>query len=176
MSADMMTKGERENLARLIRQRAKLGKTTASQRAAELRAELEQQLDRRYSFDDDAVWNEAYTAAEQAVAQAKVAIAKRCEQLGIPEQFRPDIGSGWWRERGRNSTKSERAEMRRLGYVAIEALEKKARTEIDRAAVELETELVAGSLTSDAAHAFLARIPDVRALMPVLDVKALALK
>ena len=40
----MMTKGEREELAKLVRERAKLGKTMAAERAAELLADAEQDM------------------------------------------------------------------------------------------------------------------------------------
>jgi hypothetical protein len=168
-----MTRSDRENLSRLIRQQAKLGKTEAAERAAELRADFEKQLDRHYHYDEEPVWAEAHAAAEHAVKQAQASVAQRCVELGIPEQFRPRITMHWY-DRGRNALKSERAEMRKVGFAAIAALERRTRTEIDRAALQLETELVSGTLTSDAGHAFLARLPQARRLMAPIDVKALA--
>ena len=165
-----MTKPERDDLARLVRQRAKLAKTAAAQRAAELRSEFEQQLDRRYAYDQDAVWDEAYTDAERLVAEAQIVIAKRSAELGIPAQFAPDIHLGW-SDRGRNSSKAERTELRRIAHAAIEAAEKRARTSIEAASVELQTELVAGSLSSEGAKAFLERMPSIPALMPGLQVQ-----
>jgi hypothetical protein len=165
-----MTRVEREQLVSLVKQRAKLAKIVAAQRAAELRAAFEQQLDRRYSFDEDATWNAAYLAAEQATAEAEALIAKRSTELGIPTQFAPQIAMGWL-SRGRNSCKAERAEMRRVAHSEIEACEKRARTEIERASVDLQTELVAGVLTSEAAKSFLERMPSVQALMPPLEIQ-----
>ena len=54
-----MTKGDRADLARLTRQRERLLKTAASQRAAELLADFERHLGTVYSFDDDETWKAA---------------------------------------------------------------------------------------------------------------------
>jgi hypothetical protein len=138
-----MSRADREQLSRLIRQQARLGKTQAAQRAAELRADLEQQLDARYPFDKDTVWGAAYGAARRIVAEGNAGIAQRCEELGIPAEYRPSIVMGWL-EQGRNILKGERTDMRRVGHAQIDALEKLARTEIERVALQLETELVDG--------------------------------
>ena len=66
-----MTKGERDDLAKLIRQRERLMKTGASQRAAELLADFERQLGTIYSYDHDQTWKAAAVAAKQAVAAAQ---------------------------------------------------------------------------------------------------------
>jgi hypothetical protein len=49
---DGMTKGEREDLQRLIRQREKVLKSAAKQRSYELIADFENQMGSAYSFDD----------------------------------------------------------------------------------------------------------------------------
>ena len=68
-----MMKGERNDLARLVRQRERLLKTAASQRAAEVLADFERQMGAQYSFDQDEIWKEAHAAAEKAVEAAKTA-------------------------------------------------------------------------------------------------------
>src|SRR5262245_35086050 len=50
-----MTKGEREDLQRLIRPREKVLKSAAKQRSAELLADFENQMGSEFSFDDDAI-------------------------------------------------------------------------------------------------------------------------
>jgi hypothetical protein len=82
-----MTKAERDELSRLVRQRAKVVKATASQRVAELRADFEQQFDTRYSFDQDPIWEEAHNATGKAVEAAQAKVAQRCRELGILKQF-----------------------------------------------------------------------------------------
>ena len=58
-----------------------------------------------------------------------------------------------------------------MAHAALEAAEKRARTSIEAASVELQTELVAGSLSSEGAKAFLERMPSIPALMPGLQVQ-----
>src|SRR5262245_35972447 len=80
-----MTKGEREDLQRLIRQREKVLKSAAKQRSAELIADFENQMGSEFSFDDDAVWERAAKATKHEVARAQKLIAARCRELGIPD-------------------------------------------------------------------------------------------
>ena len=72
-----MTKSEREDLARLIRNRERVMKSAASQRSAELLAEFEQQMASIYHYDQDAVWKAAHDAAALAVEAAQETIQAR---------------------------------------------------------------------------------------------------
>ena len=54
---ERMTKGEREDLLRLIKQRERVCKTAAEQRSSALLTEFEQKISAVYAFDDDDVWN-----------------------------------------------------------------------------------------------------------------------
>jgi hypothetical protein len=164
-----MTARERQDLARLVRQRAKVEKAGAAQRRAEIMADFEQQLASIYTPDDDAAWKAMHEAAEQATTEANAAIAERCAELGIPKQFRPSI-STYWYGRGENALKDRRAELRRVAVTRLDALEKAARTEIERASVEAQTALVADGLTTEKARTFLEALPSIGALMPALDV------
>jgi hypothetical protein len=86
-----MTKGEREDLQRLIRQREKALKSAAKQRSTELLAEFENQLAARCRFDQDETWAEAVRIAEGEVVKANDRIAARCAELGIPKDFAPSL-------------------------------------------------------------------------------------
>lgn len=163
-----MTKGERTDLARLIRRRAKLARDAAAQRAAEILADFERQLGTVYSYDDDEVWKAATEAADEAVENAKKVIAERCEELGIPPEFRPNVSFNWY-GRGQNSLRERRSELRKMATTQIAAAEKAARTKIEHCAVEAETALVSEGLTSDVAKEFLTKMPAVETMMPVLD-------
>ena len=66
-----MTRTERTELGRLIRQRERVMKTAAAQRAAELRADFERQLAAEYQFDDDEVWKAATIAVKEVVRDAE---------------------------------------------------------------------------------------------------------
>ena len=165
-----MTRGERTDLGTLIRRRERLLKTAAKQRALELMADFERKISAVFSYDDDETWKAAYASAEQAVDEAKVVIAQRCRELGIPPEFAPDIDVAWYR-RGQNASKERRSELRRVAKTEIDALEARAKTEIERVSVEQQTTLISDGLTSEAAQAFLAQMPTAENLMPLLELE-----
>ncbi len=169
VSSSTMTAGERSDLRSLIRQRAKLMKTQASQRGLELIAEFEKQLQTYFSFDQDEVWEAAYSEAEKAARDASAQIAQRCREMGIPEKFAPSLGFGW-RGYGQNVTKEARADMRREAKLRIAAMEAAAKSEIERISVNAQTELIADGLTSEAAQTFLQQMPSAETLMPRLEL------
>ena len=77
-----MSRGEREDLQRLIRQREKVLKSAAKQRSTELLADFENQMGQEYRFDQDAIWKQAAEAAEQEICKAQAKVAARCRELG----------------------------------------------------------------------------------------------
>jgi hypothetical protein len=85
MTTEPMSRAEREDLRRLCRYQATLATTGAAQRAAELRADFEEQLASIFRFDDDAIWKAATEAADEAVDEADERIAARCKELRIPD-------------------------------------------------------------------------------------------
>ena len=171
-----MTRAERTDLGALIRRREKLLKTAAKQRAAELLANFEKQISTIFSYDDDETWKAAFASAEKAVGDAKAVIAEQCRKLGIPPEFAPDLSLGWY-GRGENAVSQRRTELRRVAKTEIDALEARAKTEIERVSVEQQTALISDGLTSVAAQAFLEQMPTAENLMPALDmdqIKALS--
>ena len=66
--AELMSKGEREELQRLVRQREKVLKSAAKQRSAELEADFENQMGQEFSFDQDAVWAQLAKDARGGIA------------------------------------------------------------------------------------------------------------
>ncbi len=169
-----MTKGEREDLQRLVRQREKVLKSAAKLRSSELLADFENQMASEYSFDQDAVWAEAMKAADAEVDKAQKRVSARCRELGIPERFAPSLSLDW-RHRGYdNSVKSRRAELRGVAEKQVEALERKAIVEIEHASVEAQTELAVSGLDSEAARDFVQRLPSVASLMPQLSYQEIA--
>jgi len=169
-----MTKGEREDLQRLIRQREKVLKSAAKQRSAELLADFENQMGSEFSFDDDAIWQRATQEAEAEVARAKQRIAVRCRELGIPDRFAPTLQLHW-RHRGcGNSVELRRRELRRMAESKVQAIEQKAITEIELSCLRAQTELALAGLTSEGARGFLERLPGIEALMPKLSFAEIA--
>jgi hypothetical protein len=166
-----MTKGERDELSKILKARARLAGRVVEQRSAELLAEAEQQLATVYKVNDEA-WRELTATAQQTIREADAELARRCRTLGIPEEFRPGLRLGWY-GRGENADKARRAELRKVAQSRIEAMAKAARVAIETRALDGLTKLAAGVLESDAARAFLAAMPAAEALMPALDVTTL---
>jgi hypothetical protein len=129
-----MTKGEREDLQRLIRQREKVLKSAAKQRSSELIADFENQMGSAYSFDDDEVWDAAVKAVQPLVDQAK----------------------------------------QRMAQTQVEAIERKAITEIEMSCLHAQEQIAIAGLTSDAAKKFFERLPSVEGLMPRLSLAEIA--
>lgn len=166
--ADRMSKGERDDLLRLIRQRERVCKTAAEQRSAALLADFERNISAVYAFDDNDIWKDAYEAAEKAFVEANKSIAAHALTLGIPDEFAPQLHMAWAR-RGENEMRSRREELRRVAKAEIAALEQTARARIEADSVHAQTEVIANGLSSDAARAFLERLPSVEDIMPSLD-------
>jgi hypothetical protein len=163
-----MSKADREALVKLVRRAERAHKTLAEQRKAEQLADFERQLATIHKYYDDEVWQEAYAEASRVVAEADAKIAERCRELGIPEDWRPGLSVGWY-ERGENAMKQRRGELRKVAQTRIDADYKRACTAIEMHSVELQSQLVAGGLESDAARAFLKAMPSPEVLMPLLD-------
>jgi len=164
-----MTKGERTELGQLIRKREKVMRAQAQERSAALLAEFDAQSAKIFSWDDDPVWTAAWAAAKSTLDQANLDISKRCEELGIPEEFRPQIGSAWIGRRD-NAVADRRAELRRAAKSKIEALEKEAITKIERMSLEAQTQVIASGLESEAAKTFLEAMPAMDTLMPPVEI------
>lgn len=169
---DKMTKGERVELGQLIRKRERVMKSLAAERSAAMLSEFESQCAAIYSFDQDEIWEQAFKGAEKVVAEAEATIAKRCKELGIPKEFAPSVGMGWY-ERGQNAVASRRAELRRVAKAKIAVLEKEAIAKIERMSLDAQTEVIAHGLESEAARGFLERMPSLETLMPALNATEL---
>ena len=169
-----MTKGEREDLQRLVRQRQSVLKSAAKLRSSELLADFENQIASEFAFDDDAIWAEAAKAAEVEVAKAQKRVKVRCSELRIPERFAPSLKLVWSIRGYDNSVKSRREELRKVAEKQVEALERKAIVEIEMAAVEAQTDLAVSGLDSEAALGFVKRLPTVASLMPGLSYQEIA--
>ena|SRR5271155_1963630 len=164
-----MLRREKEDIERLSRDRERLAKAAADTRAAELKADFEQQISAIYHFDQNETWKEAHDRVEEAVNEANKSVACICKQLGIPPQFAPGLSVQWY-SRGENASRQRREELRRAAYAQIELMTKKAKTRISLKASEFRVKLVEESLTTDDAKKFLAALPTVESLMPKLSL------
>ena len=170
MSDLTTTKQERDELANLLRRRAKLAKREAERLAAARLAEFERALAAEYRVDDESVWGEAALAAYSAVNEANERVRARCRELGIRDEFAPNIASKWWAFGGRSSAQARIKELRKLAKRRIDADLRAAKVEIEHRSLDIQTDLVARGLTSDEARRFLDRMPLVLELLAPLSV------
>jgi hypothetical protein len=169
-----MTRAEREDLQRLVRQREKVLKSAAKQRSVELLADFENQMGSEYTFDQDETWAKAQQAAERDVKKAQALIAARCRELGIPDRFAPNLELHW-RHRGYGNLINERkVELRRMARTQIAAIEQKAFVEIESSCLDAQTKLALAGCTSEIARMFVESLPAIEALMPRLSYSAIA--
>jgi hypothetical protein len=166
-----MTKGERDELAKITRARGRVAKQRVDAVKAELLADIEKKLSEEFKREDR-MWKDAVKIAEQAADDANAHIQRVCEERGIPADFRPSIGLGW-RSRGSNIDPARRAELRKLAVARVDHVAKSAKLEIDAQQADTEAALYAGGLTSDAAREFLNSMPDPRSLMPTIELSEL---
>lgn len=164
-----MTKGERDQLLQLVKKREKVMKVKAAERSATLMAEFDAQSAKIHHWDEDAVWASVKTEADKAVEAAKLAIAARCSELGIPTEFAPGVEM-YWHGRGHNAVASRQTELRRAAKSKIEAIEKEALSQIEQFSLEAQTQIIAHGLESEAAKLFLEQMPALETLMPSLQI------
>lgn len=173
MDARPMSRSEREDLQRLIKQRERVLKSAAALRSAELLADFDNQLAAEFRFDDDETWETAAAIAQEAVARAQTIVADRCEELGIPREFAPSLSVAWSARGYGNGVKARREELRRAAKTRITAMEQSAILRIETASVDGQTQLALAGMTSDAATQFVRGLPQVEDLMSRFSVAEL---
>jgi hypothetical protein len=166
-----MTRTERQDLLQICRQRERVAKGEAVSMAARRKAEFEAQLAREYSWDESEIWKAAALAALEFTRQCSAQVAADCDKRGIPRWAQPRISEPYWYGRGENATRERRAELTRVANAKIDQHLKETVHAIQRASVEIQTQLVAGGLTSADAKAFLESMPTPAQLMPVVTVE-----
>lgn len=170
-----MTKGERDDLIRLVKQRERVAKTAATQRSAAMLARFEQEISALHEFDSNDVWKAATDAAIDAAKKANEQVIAEADKLGIPKEFQPRL-SFQWQRRGENEYRARRDELRRVAKAEIDAMEKIAFVQIETQSVAAQTEVIANGLRSPDAIEFLNKLPAIESMMPALDVSAIQAK
>lgn len=155
----------------MTRLRAKVARDGITAREAALLADVEERLSAVYKFDHDA-WADITRHAQQLVGEADNQIAQRCRDMGIREEFRPQLSLQWY-GRGENASRERRSELRKAAQARIAAMGKDAKMAIDARAADVLTALIAGGLESAGAKAFLESIPTADQLMPRLTLSEL---
>jgi hypothetical protein len=170
-----MTKAERDDLIRLVKQRERVAKTAATQRSAAMLARFEQEISALHEFDSNDVWKAATDAAIDAAKKANEQVMAEADKLGIPKEFQPKLAFQWQR-RGENEYRSRRDELRRVAKAEIDAMEKVAFVQIETQSVAAQTEVIKNGLRSFDAIEFLNTLPAIESMMPALDVSAIQAK
>jgi hypothetical protein len=170
-----MNRVEREALIGLSRKQARLAKAEAVQREKVLRAEVEDLLAAEFQAQDE-LWAEAVAIANEAATKANELIVARCADLGISAKHAPMLGLRWQNRSDSFIDGERRGELRKLAQAKLAALTETAKTMIDGKQLETETALIAGSLETEEAAAFLAAMPTAQDLMPSLGLDDLGVK
>jgi hypothetical protein len=139
-----MTKSEREDLQRLVRQRERVLKSAAKQRSKDLLAEFENQMGQEYAFDQDVVWQKAVEVANRDVRRMQKQIAARCKEMGIPERFAPSISLSWHHRGHDNLLAARRRELRIMAESRVEAIEAKVITDIELSCLMAQEQIAGG--------------------------------
>jgi len=171
MSDNTMTRAERMELTKIVRQRAKVAKDDVTAREAQVLADAEAALSARFKEQDEA-WRDITSEVRRYMAEVQEKIDARCAELGIPVNFRPGYATGWV-SRGENADPIRRAELRKAVQAQAAASGRKARLEIDRQAVNIQEQIMSGALVSAGAREFLASLPTPEQLMPALELPAI---
>jgi hypothetical protein len=133
-------------------------------------AQYECQLAAVYSWDSSETWNALHEKVEATVRELNQEIAKEFPAKGRPLQFAPSAYV-MWMGRGVNACKEYRAELRRAFRIRNEREMVQAKLKIQQASLEIRTKLMADSLESAEAKAFLESMPTPERLMPALTIE-----
>jgi hypothetical protein len=168
-----MTKTERAELVRIVRLNYKVARATVDQRQADVLADVEEQIATDWESHDKQ-WREACGETEDEIRDLNQRIRERFQELGLPGEDAPSVwvhnGKG-----GENGDRGRREELRRVARTRTAADAQKAQLGLDAAEAKMLTQLAAGALSSNEARAFLADVPEIGQLMPVLDLAQLRL-
>jgi hypothetical protein len=170
-----VNRAEREQLAKLARQRARLAKSEAVEREKILISEVHDLMSAEFSAQDK-LWTAAVAIAREAADKANDLIRAQCIDLGIEARYAPELQLGWRSRSDAFIDPDRRAELRRLAVTRLAALTQAAKTAIDRECLRTETELVREGLESSEAIAFLDRMPTAEQLMPAIGLDDLGVK
>jgi hypothetical protein len=164
-----MTRGERDELATVVRMNAKVARNDVDARKTELLADFEEQIATLYKADDER-WAAAKDVAVRATDEANARIEAVFEEAGIPADYRPRLNL-YWSSRGANATTERRTELRRVAASRLDAQARTAKVEIDRVEARLRSDLAARSLVTGEAKDWLSQLPSAAQLMPRLSVE-----
>lgn len=156
---------EAHDLGMLIKDRTKVLRAHADDQAAQCLADFEAKISATFQFDKEDTWRKLTEEAAEVIKKANEQIAKLAlKKYGIPPEFAPGMILSW-AERGQNRTGSRREELRRLAKAQIEAMKKKAVTDIERQGLDLRTQIMSLQVLGPDARMFLESLAPVEQAM-----------
>jgi hypothetical protein len=168
-----INKSELEAISRALRAKVKAAKAAIIALGPKLKAEFEMQLTVTYPASGDPIWEEALQIVYDAYETQQARVEARCEELRIPERFRPELQSPSWSASWRSSCydyKDYRAEMRRLAGAQIDDMIKSRLAQLDLDSANIQFEIASEGCVTDAAKDFLKRLPSIESMVPPLKL------
>lgn len=158
-----ISKGERDELRRIVRGDFKALTEEIDVRRAEMMAEIEKRVASRFKANEDLIAtteieiNEIIEEANGQILGKLRLLQDRCEGYTIHTErlHKPHM----------YFTRDKRDEMRRAMIADLDARVAQAKARMHRHEIDLLKDLSAGALESDAANSFLDRIPKVAELV-----------
>jgi hypothetical protein len=127
-----------------------------------LREAFEQHLNTSYPLRSEPVWIKAFQALVTQYEKSQALIEERCDEMKLPRRFRPKITHPSWDGGGvPMMLKDFRAELRRVAYLQISAMIKERQEEMEREAARVQLDILAHGCLTDAAKAFIGRLPKI---------------
>lgn len=160
-----MTPGDRRELRSLVKKQFAILRNDVKRREAELKAEIETELLRRYSGQDEAI-SEARQQMDRARNDYILAVQKIGQDL---LELCPEMEVATVDQYGRvglSAHDNNRSERHRALLASIPQQIADAATKLDQEELSLLRELTIGALDSEQAQQFLDRIPTVGQLVP----------
>lgn len=162
-----MTRAEIGDIQRMINNRYKLQKQMAKERAAQQKAEIQEQVSSVFNtFDNDSMWSKLAKIATDATGKAQAEISEECQKLGIPPQFVPIIKHPDF-FRVKAEAQGDRNMAVQRGYARIEVSLREALGVIEAQKLQAEQELYSHTLTSQTAIQFMENMKSAEELMPL---------
>jgi hypothetical protein len=179
MSETHINKSELEAIGRALRANVKAAKATIVALGPKLKAEFEVQLATTYPASGDPVWKDALETVYNTYKIQQARVNARCDELRIPEKFRPHIHPPGWADSWRASCfdfKDMRAEMRRLAGIQIDDMLKSRLAQLELDSANIQFEIASRGCITEAAQEFLKKLPAIESMVPpiqVSDIEAL---
>jgi hypothetical protein len=171
MTSKAMTNGERFSLERVVKMRAEVLRGNVKAKRAEMLADVEARLSQTYQQYEEA-WKGAVLKAQEAISAVNEQVKETLAAEGVPVTFMPSMVT-MWMERGESAWAGRRNELRKRAEARITAGVEAAVLKVSTWEADTMTKLLATSLSSEEAAAFLAALPSIDDIMLSFEVKDL---